>query len=200
MNLTNLFLLSNEILNLEKISFLPRINGLFSLFDRAQMISIGVFVILIVILAMYALTPLPSIPLKRILGKLGRLTSRSCATDLGIILQSAPVSTRKSNFWYPYLVRTATGITGSAIIPNSCVCFWFKGKSADIYADGAFGGHESDSYYCPVNVFSDKFFYKLGVCFGMRKNMAVFSRDIFAGVGFLKLCVGDSFHIRSPLI
>jgi hypothetical protein len=42
------------MLNLEKTSFLPRINGLLSLLDSAQVISMGALVILIVILVRYA--------------------------------------------------------------------------------------------------------------------------------------------------
>lgn len=189
----SLFLLSKEILNFEKISFLPKMNGLFSLLDNAQVISIGVFVILTVIFVRYAVTPPPSIPQKCILGKSLRLRFKSWATDLGMMLQSAPVSTKKSKFWYPYFVKTAIEITGSAMVPN-CVCFWPKGKSECINTDGSFGRYESDAHYRPVNMFLKQFFRKLGICFGMCKNLAVFSCDIFTGIIFLEFCIRDSLH------
>ncbi len=193
MNLTNLFLLSNMILNFEKISFLPRMNGLFSLLDNAQVISTGVFVILTVILARYAMTPLPSMPQKRIFGSLESPTPKSPATDLGIIVQSAPVSTKKSNFWYPYLVKTAIGTIGSGIIPN-CVYFWFRGKLARINTDCAFGRDEANNQTFPVNMLLEQLFRKLEVGFGMGNNLAISSANVFSGVVLLQPCVGNSFH------
>ena len=92
-----------------------------------------------------------------------------------------------------------TGITGSAIIPN-CVRFWFKGKSKPIDADCAFGWDKSNGYYRSVDMFLNKFFYKLGICFSVYENLAVFSCNIFTCIVFLKFCVGNSFHIFSPLL
>src|ERR1039457_2481378 len=102
MNFISLLLLSKIMLNFEKMSFLPRINGLCSLLDNAQVISMGVLVIITVIFVRYAVIPLPSMPQNCNLGRLARLIPKSWATDFGITEQSAPVSTRKSNFWYPY--------------------------------------------------------------------------------------------------
>ena len=75
------------------------------------------------------------------------------------------------------------------------MCFWFKGKSELIDADCALGRDESNGYQRPVDMFLNKFFNKLGICFSMYKNSAVFSGDIFTRVIFLKFCVGNSFHI-----
>ncbi len=188
-----LFLLSNKILNLEKMSFLPRIKGLFSLLDKAQVISTGVFVILTVILARYAIMPLPSMPQKCILGITERFMSRSLATDFGMMLQSAPVSTIKSNFWYPYFVKTGTEITGSGIIPNS-VYFWFKGNSERIDADCALGRDQANSQSRSLNMFLGKLFYKLRIGFGVCDNLPVFPGNVFAGIIFLKFCVRNSLH------
>ncbi len=199
MNLTILFLLSKTILNLEKISFLPNMNGLFSLLDNAQVISTGVLVILTVILARYAKTPLPSIPQKRITGREESSMPKSLATDLGIIEQSAPVSIRKSNFWYPYIVRTESGATGSGIIPNS-VCFWLKGNSTRINTECAFRGDEADGDILPVNVFLDKFLHQQRIAFGVRNNTAVLAADVLASVVFLQFCVRNCLqHILHQL-
>lgn len=193
MNLTSFFLLSNKMLNFEKTSFLPRINGLCSLLDKAQVISVGIPVILTVILAICAVILPPSIPEKRIFSKAARSIPRSFATDFGMMLQSAPVSTRKSNSWYPYRVKTGMEMTGSATIPNR-VRFWFRGKSERINADSAFGGDKPDDQSRPVYMFLDKFFYKLGICPCVSKDMAIFPRYIFAGIPLLKLCIGNCFH------
>ena len=195
MNVTSLFLLSNVISNLEKISFLPRINGLFSLLENAQVMSTGVLVILTVILARYATTLFPSIPQKCIWGRTERLIPRSRATDLGIIVQSAPVSTKKSNRWYPSLVKTAIGITGSGMVPN-CVRFWFKGKLTRIDADGVFGGDKADNQIFSIDMLLGQFFRKLGIGFSMGNNFVVFSANIFAGIIFLQSRVRNIFHRR----
>lgn len=193
MNLIILFLLSKTMLNLEKISFLPKMNGLFSLLDNAQVICMGVLVILTVILARYAKTPLPSIPQKRITGNEQRLIPKSLATDLGIIEQSAPVSSRKSNFWYPYIVSTESGATGSGITPNA-VCFWLKGNSARINTECAFRRDKTDGDILPVDMFLDKFPYQPGVTFGVGNNAAVFAADIFAGIAFLQFSIRNCLH------
>ena len=168
MNFTSLFILSNAILKWEKISFLPKMNGLF-------------------------MTPLPSMPQKRIFGRLERSILKSPDTDLGIIVQSAPVSTKKSNFWYPYLVKTAIGTTGSGIIPN-CVYFWFKGKLARINANCAFRRDETNNQVSPLNVLLEQLFRKLEVGFGMSNNLAISSTNVFVSVVLLQYCVGNSFH------
>jgi hypothetical protein len=139
-----LFLLSNTIVNIEKISFLPSIKGLFSLLDKAQTISTGLSVIFTVILARYAAIPLPSVPQNRMTGNEDNLMPKSLATDLGMMEQSAPVSTKKSNFWYPWIVSTGMGTTGSGMAPNS-VRFWFRGNSDCIDAQRAFGGDKANS-------------------------------------------------------
>ena len=193
MNFIFLFLLSNTMLNLENTSFLPRINGLFLLVESAQVISIGVAVILTVILAIYPSIVPPSIPLKCILGKLQASIPKSWATDSGMMLQSAPVSTRKSNFWYPYFVKTGIEITGSGIIPN-CVCFWFKGNSERINTDSFFRRDKTDSKRCPVNMFLGKFLYQLRIASCMHKDFIAFSGNIITGIVFLKFCVRNSFH------
>ena len=189
----SLFLLSKEMLKLENMSFLPNIKGLFSLLDNAQVICTGVFVIFIVILVKYANMLPPSIPLKRIFGNAERLIHRSLATDWGMMLQSAPVSTKKSNFWYPYLVNTGIEITGSGIIPN-CVRLWFRGNLERIDADGAFRRDESNGQLCSVKMFTGNLFYKLGICLGMCKSFIASSRNIFAGIVFLKPYIGYRFH------
>ena len=194
MNFTSLFLLSNVISKLEKISFLPRINGLFSLLDKAQVISIGVFVILMVILVRYAIIVPPSMPQNFILGNVETLIAKSLATDLGIIVQSAPVSTIKSNFWYPYLVKTGIGITGSGIIP-SCVCFWFKGKLERIDTDCLFRRDKTNSQFCSIDPFLGKLCYQLRIGLSVGKNLAVFSGNIFSRIIPLQLCIRDNFHI-----
>ncbi len=193
MNFIFLFLLSNTMLNLENTSFLPRINGLFLLVESAQVIFIGVAVILTVILAMYPFIVPPSIPLKCILGKEPTSIPKSWATDSGMMLQSAPVSTRKSNFWYPHFVKTGIGMTGSGIIPNR-VCFWFKGNSERINADSFFRRDKTDSERCPVNMFSGEFLHQLRIAFCMHKNFIAFSGNIIAGIMFLEFCVRNSFH------
>lgn len=74
-------------------------NELFSLLESAHVIFTGGVVIFTVILAIYATMIPPSIPEKYILGKEVVSIFKSSAADFGIMLQSAPVSTRKSNFW-----------------------------------------------------------------------------------------------------
>lgn len=184
------------MLNFENISFLPRINGLFSLLDRAHKISTGVLIIFIVILAIYAVIPPPSIPQKCIFGREDKSIFRSFATDFGMILQSAPVSTRKSYFWYPYFVKTGMGITGSGIIPN-CVRLWPKGNLECIDADSIFWRNETDSQRRSVYVPLRYLFYKLCIGLGMRKNFISSSCDVFAGIIVLKFCIRDSFHMVS---
>jgi hypothetical protein len=193
----SLFLLSNEILKQEKISFLPRMKGLFSLLENAQVIFMGLLVILTVILAIYAVIPLPSIPQKFILCKAERSISKSLATDLGIILQSAPVSTKKSNFWYPYLVKTEMGIIGSGIIPN-WVRFWFSGNSKRIDANCSFRRDEANYQCSSINMFAKKLFYEPRVGAGKCKNSIIFSSDIFTAIAFLEFGIRNSFHINSP--
>jgi len=193
MNVMSLFLLSKMMLNLEKISFLPKMNGLFSLSDNAQVISMGVLVILMVILARYAQTLLPSIPQKRILGNEESISPKSLATDLGIIEQSAPVSMRKSNFWYPCIVRTDSGATGSGIRPNS-VCFWLRGNSARIDTECAFRRDKPDGNILTVDMFLEEFLYQPGVAFGMGDNAAVLAANIFSGVVLLQLSIRNCLH------
>ena len=189
----SLFLLSKEMLKLENISFLPNIKGLFSLLDNAHVIFVGVFVIFTVILARYANMLPPSMPLKRIFGKLESLIPRSLATDFGMVLQSAPVSTKKSNFWYPYFVKRGMETIGSAMIPN-CVYLWFKGKLERIDADCTFGGDKSNSQCPSVNIFMRNLFGKLRIGLGMCKNFVSFSCNVFTSIVFLKPCIGYGFH------
>jgi len=189
----SLFLLSKEMLKLENISFLPNIKGVFSLLDNAHVIFTGAFAIFTVILARYANMLPPSMPLKRIFGKAERLIPRSLATDWGMMLQSAPVSTKKSNFWYPYLVKTGMEMTGSGIIPN-CVRFWFRGNLEGIDADGVFRRDESNGQFCPVKMFTGNLFYKLGICLGMCKGFIASSCNVFTSIVFLKFGIGDKFH------
>ena len=146
------------------------------------------------ILARYAITLLPSMPQKRILGRLERSMPKSRATDCGIMAQSAPVSIKKSNRWYPSLVKTAMGIMGSGMIPN-CVRFWFKGKSTRINADSAFGGDKANNQAFSVDTFLGQFLGKLGIRFGMGNNLVIFSANIFTRVVFLQSRVRNIFHI-----
>lgn len=192
-NFIFLFLLSNTMLNLENISFLPRINGLFLLVESAQVISIGTAVILAVILVIYPYIVPPSIPLKCILGRLETLIPKSWATDSGMMLQSAPVSTRKSNFWYPYFVKTGIEMIGSGIIPN-CVCFWFKGNSERINADSFLRRDKTDSKRCPVNMFLGKFLRQLRIGPCVHKDFIALSGNVIACVMLLKFCVRNRFH------
>ena len=118
------------------------------------------------------------------MGNEERLMPKSLATDFGIMEQSAPESTKKSNFWYPYMVMTEIGTTGSGIIPND-VRFWFRGKSERINAECTFRWNKPDSQSLPVNVFFNKLSHELRIGFGMRDNMVIFASDIFACIASL---------------
>ena len=149
--------LSKRILKWEKISLRPRMNGICLLFENAQVIFSGLFVILIVIFPIYVMIFPPSIPEKNIFLAWERSTFKSAAIDLGIIVQSAPVSMRNSKFWYPYLVRTGKEMIGSTPMPNS-VCFSVKGKSTGIDVKNVFAWDKADGQFCSVNTFLSNFF------------------------------------------
>lgn len=127
----NFLELSKIMENLEKTSFLPRINGICSLAAKAHVTAIGLPMIFKTILLTRADTVSPPIPRNLIRRPRLRSMARSAANDAGTMEQSAPVSTRKSKFWYPYFVRRGMEIMGSASRPRA-VRFFPNGYSSRI--------------------------------------------------------------------
>ena len=193
-NRMSFFLLSKRMLNFVKMPFRPRINGVFSLLENAHVISMGLPVIFMVILAMYVTTLRPSIPQKLILGAVEMSMSRSPARCLGKTVQSAPVSTKKSNFWNPYLVRIGIAIIGSAIIP-SWVCLWPRGKSKGIDVYDIVTGDEANGQVGSVKAFLRDFFAKLGVGLRVGQDIIIFTSNVFSPIFLLQSCIRNCFHI-----
>ena len=176
--------------NFEKISFLPRIKGVFSLAAKAQVTAIGSSMIFILIRAMRALTDSPPIPWNFIREESSRSIERSCAAAAGIMEQSAPVSTRKSKFWYPYLVKIGMRMMGSARIP-SAVRFSPNGNSPRIDTESFLGRNVPKGQGAAVQTLLPDLANKSAVGSGACEDQAVLTGDEFSSVTTLKLRVGN---------
>ena len=191
--------LSNSKENRSKISFLPRINGVFSFAAKAQVISIGSAMILMMILPMRAGAASPPIPRNLIFGQDSISIARSSVTDSGMMVQSAPVSTRKSKFWYPYLVRTGILIMGSARMPSE-LRFSPNENSPRIDTKRFFGRDVSEGQVSTVQMFSPDRAGQLPVSIGTGEHMAVFASDKFAAVSNLDFGVRHlCFHSEESI-
>jgi len=194
-NFTTFLLLSKRMLNFEKMSLRPRINGVCSLLENAQGISIGFFVSLSVIFPMYVMMGDPSIPQKDILFAPVISTCKTLVRDKGTMVQSAPVSTKNSKGWYPYLVRTGMAMIGSRTVPI-WVCLSLNGNSAGIInIKEIFTGNKSDCQFGRVDTLLGDFFIQLLKSFRMEYNAIIFMSDVFTTVFALKPGIRNSFHL-----
>ena len=198
LNRTTFLALSNRMENLEKISFLPRRNRIpFS--EKAQVIATGTARIFTVILPIYAVTAFSPIPRNLISGQSSREMSKSSATDTGRIETSAPVSTRKSNFWYPYLVKTGILMIGSAMTPNA-FRFLPNGYSPRINTNSTFGRNDANREGAPVEMLLADFTSQSAVGRSAYEHFSVPVRDEFTAVTRLDFGVRDfRFHDKNSV-
>ena len=192
LSLIFLFLLSKNKLNCENISALPSIYGQDWFSEKRQRISNSYWHILTWILPSQTVIPLPpSMPYERSFEQEAKSISNHSAICAGSIEKSAPVSSRKSIRWYPYLFLKRIGISTSGMLPR-VVSFSRIGNS--INTDSSFWGDVADNHFRISDAVSNFIPQRLGG-FCRRYDTAVDSGYKFTSEFFLKLWIAFRIHV-----
>src|SRR3989338_1053374 len=193
LNRTNFRALSKSSENWLKMSFRPRRNGLFSNSEKAHVILRGSAKILTVMALICALTGTLPIPKKLICSQSSKSIFNNSAMSAGITEASAPMSTRKSKFWYPNLVKTGSLISGSGRAPHQLGLSPNENSpciNARVFRRNVTKCHGFTKQASSFHLTKE---FAQGV--GMRKHSSISVNDVLTAVSILKFNVGNLwFH------
>jgi hypothetical protein len=193
-NVTDLRALSNNTENIEKMFFLPKMNGVFSLGANAQVTATGSSIIFTVNFPSLASNDSPPTPRNLMIAQSSRSNGRSFATAAGMMEQSAPVSTRKSKFWYPALVKTGILMIGSRVTPKELLLSPY-GNSPGINEKGILRWDVSNGEQSSGQFFSSDLAGQFAVRAGACEHVRAFAGDESAAEPALEFQIRDFwFH------